>query len=68
MSEKIIGPNRQFDPEKETKDEYEMGATFPVLVFKTPNNRKNQKSFQKKLLKDEGDSALVGRGNSGLGS
>lgn len=44
MSDSMIGPNRPFDPKKETKEEYEIKAIFPILVL---GNGK-EKGFQKK--------------------
>ncbi len=50
-----LGPDRPFDPEKETKDEYEMSASFPILVVGSEEN-----NDERRKQKDRGDSAIVG--------
>jgi len=63
MNEKIKFPKDfcPFDPKKETMDEYEMRANFPIIIIGDGKiNKAKMKNTKNAHPKDRGDSCLVG--------
>lgn len=63
MSGKTITPNRPFDPTKETREEYELNAVFPIGIFSEKNGLvllKNEEEPLQPYPGDRGDEAISG--------
>lgn len=64
MSDKTIAPDRSFDPTKETQEEYEFSAVFPIIELNLSQGTISVLKGDKQQLKpypgDRGDEAVVG--------
>jgi|GEM_PF-3478913 len=63
MSGKTIGPNRPFDPDKESREEYELNAIFPIGIFSEKDGLVILKEEPQQLRSysgDRGDEAIPG--------
>jgi len=57
----IFSPDfRPFNPEIETKCEYEMNAVFPIFVIDSDIKEIAADKNKEQISKDKGDSAIVG--------
>ena len=64
-TDKSIGPNRPFDPTKETREEYELNAVFPIGIFSEKNGLVLLEEFLEEKPSgpypgDRGDEAVSG--------
>ncbi|MEW6617086.1 MAG: hypothetical protein AB1333_01555 [Patescibacteria group bacterium] len=63
MSDKTIGPNKPFDPKKETQEEYELSAIFPIGILSSKNGLvllEEEKQPLRSYPGDRGDEAISG--------